>query len=141
MENIDWVTVVLQIVICWFWYKIGQASIIRAMARAMKENGTEVQLTADGQFELKLNTTDQTLLTIEREGNQYFAYSDQGQFLSQGVNFYLLFDSLKQQYPNSSFKVSREQSNLSSEEVEQMVKTIFEVFGDKVESNANSQRG
>lgn len=142
MENFDWGSFILQGVVCWFFYKLGQASIIRAISKdllkSLEEKGIAVSRNADGNIEFNKNTVE-TVLEIERVGTQYLAYSDQGKFIGQGPGFRELFESLKSRYPDENFRINKQQKNLTDTEVGEMVGVIFEVFGDKAEKHARSE--
>lgn len=142
MENDVLINLILQAIVCWFFYKLGQASIIKAISKdlleSLKAKGISVGRNADGNIEFTQHI-EEVILEIERVGSQYFAYNDEGKFLGQGLDFKELFQTLKSRYPGQNFRIQKDQKTLSEEEVGQMVKVIFEVFGDKVQENANNQ--
>jgi hypothetical protein len=141
MENIDLVGLILQVVAYWFFYKLGQASIIKAISKdlleSLKAKGIDVGRDAEGNIEFKQNL-EQTVIEIERVESQYFAYSDQGEFMGQGGDFKILFESLKKRFPDRNFRIDKDQKNLTEQEVGEMIRTIFEVFGERAQKNAGS---
>ena len=141
MENIDWGAFILQGIVCWFFFKLGQASIIRAISKdlldSLKEKGIEVSRDENGDIAFSKNVKE-TVLEIERVESQYLAYSTEGQFMGQGTDFKGLFQELKRRFPDQSFRIEKEQKNLTDKEVGEMVNTIFEVFGERAQKNARS---
>lgn len=141
MENIDWGAFILQGVVCWFFFKLGQASIIRAISKdlleSLKQKGIEVSRDENGDIAFTKNT-EETVIEIEKVGAQYFAYSTEGQFMGQGTDFKVLFQGLKSRFPGQNFRIEKQQKNLTDQEVGEMVHTIFEVFGEKAKENARS---
>jgi hypothetical protein len=141
MENIDLVGLILQVVAYWFFYKLGQASIIKAISKdlleSLKAKGIDVGRDAEGNIEFKQNL-EQTVIEIERVESQYFAYSDQGEFMGQGGDFKILFEGLKKRFPDKNFRIDKDQKNLTEQEVGEMIRTIFEVFGERAQKNAGS---
>ncbi len=138
MEDLDWGNILFQAVIYWLFFKLGQASIIHKVSKAviatLEKKGIDVKVGRNGELEFGV---DEMILDIERVENQYFAYSGEGQFLGQGADFTGLFESLKKQYPDQHFRINAVESKFSEEEIKQMVKNAIEVFGDK--QNAESQ--
>ena len=141
MENVDWFSLILQGVIYWFFFKLGQASIIHAISKdllqSLKEKGIEVSRDEDGEISFTKNAGE-TVLEIERVESQYFAYSTEGQFMGQGNDFKGLFQTLKSRYPDQNFRIDKDQKNLTEQEVGEMIRTIFEVFGERAKKNAGS---
>lgn len=139
MDDFDWGSFLFQCLMFWLFYKIGQASVIHKVSKAVIESlerkGIDVQVGRNG--ELVIGNPMEMVLDIERVEDQYFAYSDEGQFLGQGVDFTKLFESLKKQYPDQHFRINAVESTFSEEEIKQMVINAVEVFGDK--QNADSQ--
>lgn len=142
MENIDWGAVLIQTCVCWFFYKLGQASIIRAITRdlvnLLAEKGIELERNDDGTLNVKKQESE-TEIDIERVDSQYFAYSTEGEFVAQGNDFKGLFETMKARFPGRGFRINKNQNNLSEEELGQMIKSIFEVFGDKEQSNGQGR--
>lgn len=143
MENIDWGSIILQVAVCWFFYKLGQASIIRAITKdllnSLKDKGIEVGRDEDGKLTFKQEGASETVIEIEKVGAQYFAYSTEGQFMGQGTDFKVLFQGLKSRFPEQNFRIDKQQKNLTDQEVGEMVHSIFEVFGERAQKNAGSQ--
>lgn len=142
MENVDWVSFILQGVVCWFFYKLGQASIIRAISKdllkSLSEKGIEVSRDENGDIAFT-KTAEETVIEIEKVGAQYLAYSTEGQFMGQGTDFKVLFQGLKSRFPEQNFRIDKQQKNLTDQEVGEMVHSIFEVFGERAQKNAGSQ--
>lgn len=140
MENIDWGAILIQAVTCWFFFKLGQASIIRAITKdllkALEDKGIDIERNEDGSLQVKQH---ETVIDIQRVDSQYFAYSTEGEFVAQGSDFKKLFETMKSRFPNRGFRINKNQETLTEEEVSVMVKTIFEVFGDK--EQADGKRG
>lgn len=136
MEEINWASIIVQVLCLWFMYKLGQASIIHRIGKdleeEMKKKGLAVDRDEDGKIFIK---KEETSLKIERVDSQYFAYASDGQFLAQGTDFRGLFESLKQRYPGKNFRLENYQAQFTEEEAGRMVKSIFEVFGDGEKKN------
>jgi len=143
LENFDWGSLIIQIVVCWFWYKMGQASIIRAITKdlldTLKDRGIEVARDEEGKLTFKQEGAGETVIEIEKVGAQYFAYSTEGQFMGQGEDFKALFLGLKSRFPDQNFRIDKQQKHLTDKEVGDMVNSIFEVFGERAQKNAGSQ--
>jgi len=141
MEDFDWANILFQAVIYWLFFKLGQASIIHKVSKAviatLEKKGIDVKVGRDGELVFEV---DEMILDIERVENQYFAYSGEGQFLGQGADFTGLFESLKKQYPDQNFRINAVESNFSEDEIKQMVKDAIEVFGDKEHADSQTRQ-
>lgn len=139
MENIDWTSVLIQVGLCWFFYRLGQAAVIRAITKdlleALTKQGFRVGQDEDGAMHIE---KDEIVIDIERVDSQYFVYKDTGEFVAQGADFKSLFDTIKSRFPNQDFKINKNFQNLSEEEIAQLMKTLFEVYGSK--ENIGDQR-
>lgn len=140
MEEINWGMIIVQSLCVWFAYKLGQVSIIHKIGRdlqeEMKKKGLKVDRDDEGNISI---SREETVLKVERVDSQYFAYAIDGQFLAQATDFRSLFQNLKERYPGKSFRIDRYQAEFTDEEASRMVKSIFEVFGDKEQKDG--QRG
>lgn len=105
-------------VIFWLGFRFGRAHTIVTMAREIAQ---EMNAAAE---------QEQTEFAIEKHQGQYFAYSAEHEFLAQGETLIGLLQSLKERYPGRTFRISREQSEFTVEETHQLIRAIFEVFGD-----------
>lgn len=123
-------------------FKLGEAlamyRIGKSLLDGLAEHGVQIKRNPDGTIEFDMEDTEDTYLVVERVGSQYFAYTDEGEFMGQGVDFKSLFVALKQRHPNTDFRVSKEQKSLSTEEVDEMIKCIFEVYNDKELNNGET---
>lgn len=108
----------LSFFIFWVGFKLGK---MYAIIKIAKEVANQINGAAD--------TED--LLTIEKHNATYFAYNQEHKFLAQGATFIELMSNLKARFPGKDFKIQQDQKCLSDEESGQMVKAIFEVFGDR----------
>lgn len=108
----------LSFFIFWIGFKLGKMYAIIKIAKEVA-----AQITAGNGSE------DQ--LTIEKHNQTYFAYNQEHKFLAQGTTFIELMSNLKARFPGKDFKIQQDQKCLSDEESGQMVKAIFEVFGDR----------
>jgi hypothetical protein len=139
MENIDWTSVLIQVGLCWFCYRLGQASVIRALTKdlleALQKQGFSVGKDDNGAVHIQ---KDEIVIDIERVDSQYFVYKDSGEFVAQGADFKSLFDTIKTRFPDQDFRINKNTQNLSEEELAQLMKTIFEVYGNK--ENTGDQR-
>lgn len=136
MENIDWTSILIQVGLCWFCYRLGQAAVIRAITRdlleALSKKGLSVGQDENGAVHIQ---KDEIVLDVERVESQYFAYKDNGEFVAQGADFKSLFATIQHRFPNQDFRINKNPDKLSEEEIGQMIKTIFEVYGDKEQSD------
>lgn len=105
-------------VIFWLGFRFGRAHTIVTMAREIAQ---EMSATTE---------REQTTFAIEKHQDQYFAYSEAHEFLGQGNSLVGLLQCLKDRYPGRTFRINREQLNFSQEETDQLIRAIFEVFGD-----------
>jgi hypothetical protein len=139
VENIDWTSILIQVALCWFFFRLGQASMLKSIAKDLVENlkdkGIELDIDQDGDLVVK---KESTILVIERVGVMYYAYAESGEFIAQGVDFTALFTSIKSRFPNQSFKIDKDQKTLSEDEVKQMTTSVFQIFGEK---DNDGQRG
>ena len=139
MENIDWTSVLIQVGLCWFCYRLGQASVIRVLTKELLETlhkqGLSIDQDDNGVVHIQKN---EIVIDIERVESQYFVYKDTGEFVAQGPDFKSLFDTIKSRFPDQDFKINKNTRNLSEEENAQLMKTIFEVYGNK--ENTDGQR-
>ena len=135
MENIDWFGIILQLVVCWFFYRLGHAAAIKSMAdeliETLKSRGMELELDENGDIITVQSKGDETVLVVERVGIKYYAYTDEGEFIAQGENFTALFTDIKSRFPNQSFKIAKEQKMLTEEEMTELTKSVFQIFGEK----------
>lgn len=132
MEEFNWGAFLVQALAFWVVYKLGQISMMtkigKDIMKEMEKKGLSFERDEEGNLSIRKETTP---LKIERVDSQYFAYTTAGQFMAQGTDFRGLFESIKSRYPNQNFKIEKYQSDLSEEEAGRMIKSIFEVFGDK----------
>ena len=139
MENIDWTSVLIQVGLCWFCYRLGQASVIRTLTKELMETlhkqGLSIDQDDNGLVHIQKN---EIVIDIERVESQYFVYKDTGEFVAQGPDFKSLFDTIKSRFPDQDFRINKNTQNLSEEELAQLMKTLFEVYGNK--ENTDGQR-
>ncbi len=139
MENIDWISVLIQVGLCWFCYRLGQASVIHTLTKELLETlhkqGLSIDQDDNGLVHIQKN---EIVIDIERVESQYFVYKDTGEFVAQGPDFKSLFDTIKSRFPDQDFRINKNTRNLSEEENAQLMKTIFEVYGNK--ENTDGQR-
>jgi hypothetical protein len=133
--------IILAVAALWLAYKAGQLSIILPVTRLIKkeiDNGTlDADFLDDDADDITVN---EELLRFERVSGCYYAYAESsGQFLAQGQDFLSLFESIKDRFPGQNFRVNKQQTELSDEEVGSMVQSIFTVFGDKNADNKSRQ--
>lgn len=137
MENFNWTSILIQVALCWFFFRLGQASMLKSIAKDLVENlkskGVDIKLDKNGELLIER----EMILEVERVGTNYYAYSDSGEFIAQGVDFEMLFTSIKTRFPDQSFRVNKDQDKLSEEEIKSMTASIFKIFGGK---NDTSQR-
>lgn len=140
MEELNWGLIITQALFFWLAYKIGQISVINRLGQGLKEElekkGIQIERDEDGNISLK---KEEILLEIERIGTAYYAYSNEGQFLAQASDFRGLMETIKKQHPGKNFRVEKYQPNLTEEETGKLIKSIFDVFGDK-ETNDDKRR-
>lgn len=135
MENIDWLTVLMLLGVCWFFYRLGQAAAIKSIADDLVENlrnkGMELELDENGDVVSVKSQGNETILVIEPVGAKYYAYTDAGEFIAQGEDFTTMFTDIKSRFPNQSFKIAKEQRMLTDEEMTELTKSVFQIFGEK----------
>lgn len=137
MQELDIVSILLQAAVIYGAFKLGQWTIIVKVAKDIQQKlqlGTLTEEQVDDALGLeKTKEQEQVLLEIERVGQAYYAYSSEGQFLAQGTDFRGLLEAIKKQHPNRNFRLNKYQPNLTEEETGRLVKSIFEIYGDKNE--------
>lgn len=141
MGEFDLMTFLFQFVVVWIAFKLGQFSVIHNIAKDVVKELEEKGLVLDKDEEgnLSLNkTSNEEELQIERIGKNYYAYSD-GNFLAQGDDFKNLFEYIKRSNPGKTYRVAKYQAELTEEESARMIRSIFEVFGDKDDSKSRKQ--
>lgn len=120
-------------------FKLGEITAIsklgRALLEGLEENGVKVSRNEDGTLDLSM---DEIYLEIERVDTQYFAYTSAGEFMGQGTNFKGLFETLKERHPEKNFRLDKNQKSLTTAEVDEMIKCIFEVYNDKEINNGQT---
>ena len=135
MENIDWLTILMLLGVCWFFYRLGQATAIKSIAHDLIENlrskGMELELDENGDIVAVKSQGDETILVIEPVGAKYYAYTDAGEFIAQGENFTVMFTDIKARFPNQSFKIAKEQKMLTEKEMTELTESVFQIFGEK----------
>lgn len=141
MEEINWGAIIVQALIFWLVYKLGQISIIhkigKDLSEAIKERGLKLERDDEGNISI---SKEPTPLKIERVDSQYFAYTTAGEFLAQGSDFRGLFENIKNRYPNKSFRLDKYQAELTEEETGKLVKSIFDVFGDGEKKHGDTRQ-
>lgn len=136
----DILTIILQAVLFYCVYKLGQWSVLLPMKMALeklaKSKGIDLQAVLE-ELKEEVNTEQKPdkeiyeAMDVERVNGVYFAYGDQGRFLAQGSDFRSMMETIKQRFPQHSFRINRYNPNLTEEEAGSLVKAIFETFGDK----------
>ena len=71
----------------------------------------------------------ETVIDIDREEGQYYAYASSGEFLAQGPDFRTMFERIKSRFPGRSFRINKYNAKLTDAETERMIKAVFESFG------------
>lgn len=139
MENFNWTSILIQVALCWFFFRLGQASMLKSIAKDLVENlkskGVDIKLDKNGELLIER----EMILEVERVGTNYYAYSDSGEFIAQGVDFEMLFTSIKTRFPDQSFRVNKDQDKLSEEEIKSMTASIFKIFGEKNDTGQRRQ--
>lgn len=132
MEELNWGMIITQALLFWLAYKIGQISIIHRIGKDLAEELDKKGLLVekDGLGNISI-TKEECLLEIERVQSWYYAYSKQGEFLGQAQDFRDLMEIIKKNHPGRNFKVEKYQPNLTEEETGRLIKSIFDVFGNK----------
>lgn len=138
LENIDWLTILMLLGVCWFFYRLGQAAAIKSIADDLVENlknkGIELTTDENGDIVVVKSQGDATILVIEPVGPKYYAYTDAGEFIAQGEDFTTMFTDIKSRFPNQSFKIAKEQKMLTEAEMTELTKSVFQIFGEKHEN-------
>lgn len=81
----------------------------------------------------------ETVIDIDREHNQYYAYSQKGEFLAQGQDFRSLLETIKGRFPGRSFRINKYNPKLTEEETQRLISSLFETFGDKAEAQSSQK--
>ena len=81
----------------------------------------------------------ETVIDVERDQSQYYAYTATGEFLAQGSSFRAMFDDIKQRFPGRSFRINRYNPTLTEEEAERMITALFDVFSEKTQQQSNQK--
>ena len=81
----------------------------------------------------------ETVIDVEREQNQYYAYATTGEFLAQGQDFRSMFETIKKRFPGRSFRINKTNSKLTDEETGLLIKAVFETFGDRAQDQSNQK--
>ena len=140
MENFNWLSFLIQVLLYWIFFRLGQAYMLKSIAKDLVDNlkskGVEIKLDKDGELLIER----EMILVVEKVGINYYAYTDSGEFIAQGADFEMLFTSIKTRFPDQSFKVSKDQDKLSEEEIKSMTASIFKIFGGKNDTNQTRQR-
>ena len=92
---------------------------------------------SEAQLEDDMANDRATLIDVEREHGQYYAYANTGEFLAQGQNFRDMLDTIKKRFPGRSFRINKYNPKLTDEETQRLIKSVFEAFDDKVEEQSN----
>lgn len=126
-------------------FKLGQKSVIHPMRKLLdeiaQERGTTVEKLISEYFEVfghrpeeedddlrVVGSNGEEELTIERVGEQYYAYGHTMGFLAQGKTFQSLFERILERIPRGSFIINKNKLDLSEEENAHMVAAIKMVF-------------
>jgi hypothetical protein len=138
VENLNWIDILIQLIVCWLCYRLGYANAIKSIADDVIENlrnkGMELELDENGDVVAVKSQGDETILVIEPVGRKYYAYTDAGEFIAQGENFTIMFIDIKSRFPNQSFKIAKEQKMLTEEEMAELIKSVSQIFGEKHEN-------
>jgi hypothetical protein len=115
-----------------FGYWLNNIVIIR---RVLRDPETMIKLLekykqAKDQEESTIIPIEETLLSIDRVEGMYYAYEKDGKFLAQGTDFRTMFQTIKDRFPQRSFRIDKYQANLTEEEAGRLVKSVFEVFAE-----------
>lgn len=103
------------------------------LLKAVKKAKLEAKLIDD------MENDRETVIDVEREQGQYYAYATSGEFLAQGPDFKAMFDSIKRRFPGRSFRINKYNPKLTEEETGRLIKAVFETFGDKAEDQSNQK--
>ena len=118
----------------WFIFKLGQWSIIWPIRSALRQGVDLNRLLKGEDAAVKIAVAEHQRMTIEKVQGQYYAYAEgTGDFLAQGRDFEEMFLTIKQRFPDSTWRIDRDVPGLTTEEVGHMTQTIFRVFGDSNE--------
>lgn len=103
------------------------------LLKAVQKAKSEAKLMDD------MENDRETVIDVEREQGQYYAYATTGEFLAQGPDFKAMFETIKCRFPGRSFRINKYNAKLTEEETGRMVSAIFETFGDKAEDQSNQK--
>jgi hypothetical protein len=84
------------------------------------------------QLDEDMENDKETVIDIDREGGQYYAYASTGEFLAQAQDFRAMFELIKKRFPGRTFRINKYNAKLTEEETQRMIRAVFESFGEKI---------
>lgn len=113
-------------------FRMGQASIIALLKDEVRERMLKGETSAHAvRGIIDTEDEDHCEFDLERVHNSYYAYAKSGEFLAQGPDFSTLFSTIKQRFPDRSFRVNPRSTELSAEESQELIRAVVATFGDK----------
>lgn len=127
MDILDYLAVAFLI---WMAFKLGQASILTILKEDIRRRIVSGELDVKEHIrEILEIPPEECHFDVERFDGHYYAYAVDGEFLAQGPDFKTMFQTIKQRFPNRSFRINKLQTELTEEEQGRMVKAILDTFG------------
>lgn len=88
------------------------------------------RMEAEQQLDDDVENNRETVIDIDRQQGQYYAYASSGEFLAQGEDFKTMFERIKSRFPGRSFRINKYNAKLTDDETQRMVRAVFESFGE-----------
>lgn len=112
----------------WSCYNLGKISAARDLARMIADGRLKTALEQLTEEQTKPNEEP---MNLELHPEGIFAYGREGRFLAHATEWRSLFEKVKQLHPNSNFRVQLAGLGLDDRERADIIKIIFDVFGDQ----------
>lgn len=127
MDILDYLVVAFLI---WMAFRLGQASILTILKEDIRRRIVTGELDVKQHVrEILEIPKEECHFDVERFDGHYYAYAVDGEFLAQGQDFRTMFQTIKQRFPNRSFRINSFETKLSEEEQRHMVTAILDTFG------------
>lgn len=139
--DLNIVEILMWAAVFYLFYKLGQWSVLWPIKLAVRHMAERRGMDPESFLRSELRDmgtgehtdsaiADRPRLEIERYAGTYYAYEN-GQFLAQAQDFQALFETLRTNFPGRTFTVDRYDANFTEDEAQQLVQSIFKVYGGK----------
>lgn len=113
-------------------FRLGQFSIIALLRDEIRERilrGDTPRSAVHSMVDVAADL-DSTTFTVERHGDQYYAYTSQGEFLAQGADFGTVFAAIRLRWPDRDFRVDPRNPDFTEAEAQSLVLAMVRTFGE-----------